>query len=155
MLGSGLWVSSFEPARVTRWIWCGATAAVVIAWTFAIPWAAPMFAMYLGIQLWGLRRHARASSEASLLERLDGRFGPRALWPISALPVTAAATYAIWWAVDPPEAVVRGAFMYGTIGLQTLVGSVLVVVALRRSGRTPASERREHGVVSVDLAVRS
>lgn len=152
LLGRGLWVSSFEPARVTRWIWCGTTAAVVIAWTFAIPWAAPMFAAYLGIQLWGLRRHARASSRPSLLERLDGRFGPRALWPISALPVTAAGTYAIWWAIDPPEAFVRGALMYGTIGLQTLVGSVLFVVALRRTGRTPASERREHGLVEVDRA---
>jgi hypothetical protein len=143
LLGRGWWLTTFEPSRPVTVLWIVATGAVVVAWTFVIPWAAPMFAAYLGLQIWGLRRDERVAARPSLLERLDGRFPARALLPLAAMPVAASGTYAAWWAIDLPEGVVRGAFMYGTIAAQTVVGAVAFVLALRRAGRSrplPAPE---------------
>lgn len=139
LLGRGGWMPSFEPSRPAKVVWVVVTGGIVIAWTVAIPWAAPMFVAYLALQLWGLRRHERSARGPSLLERLDGRFPVRALWPIAALPAAASATYALWWAVDVPEAIVRGVFMYGTIAVQTVAGAAVFVTALRRAGRSRAA----------------
>lgn len=139
LLGRGGWTSSFEPSRPAKVVWAVVTGGIVIAWTVAIPWAAPMFVAYLAPQIWGLRRQGRVARGPSLLELLDGRFPVRALWPIAALPAVASGTYALWWAIDVPEAVIRGVFMNGTIGVQTIVGAVLFVTALRRARRSPAA----------------
>ena len=138
LLGFGLWMRSFEPHALTRWIWLLATGAAVTAWTFAIPWAAPMFVAYVGLQVWALRRHARSASGPTALEELDGRVRPVSLAPIGALPAVAAFTYTIWWNVGPPEDVIRYGFMYGTIFVQAAVGAVLMFVSIRRSGRPPS-----------------
>ena len=135
LLGRGGWMPSFEPSRPAKVVWAVVTGGIVVAWTVAIPWAAPMFVAYFALQLWGLRRYERVARGPTLLERLDGRFPTRALWPIAALPAAASTTYALWWAVDVPEAVVRGGFMYGTIAVQTVVGAALFATALRRAGR--------------------
>lgn len=144
LLGRGGWMSAFEPARVVRAIWLLATAAIVVAWTVAIPWAAPMFVAYFALQRWGLRRSVATGFRPSVLQRLDGRVALRSLWPMAALPLSATSTYAAWWAIDVPHTVVRGAFMYGVIAVQTAVGGVLFVMALHRARgaqRSGAAER--------------
>ncbi|MEM9565884.1 MAG: hypothetical protein AAGA93_24900, partial [Actinomycetota bacterium] len=47
------------------------------------------------------------------------------------MPATAATTSAAWTAIEPGEEPIRW-FMYGTIGLQTVVAAVAPWVAARR-----------------------
>lgn len=133
LLGRGLWMTKFEPSRVVRWMWMLGTGAAVVAWTVAIPWAGPMFAVYMGLQLWALRRQSRSPSGTPILEALAGRVSLGALVPIVAMPILASSVHALLWHLDPAESAVRGAFMYGTIGVQTIVGGVLMVKSLRRA----------------------
>ena len=131
LLGRGLWPTSFRPARATRWAWVALTVGVVVAWTVAIPWALPMFAGYTALQLWAMRRHAAGHDDASMLARLAGPIPARALWPLAALPLAAAVTYAAWWQAVPSATFVR-VVMYGIIAAQALAGAAMMVATIRR-----------------------
>ena len=121
-----IWLTEFVPSRATVWIWIALTGAAVIGWSVAIPWAAPMFVAGVALQQWGLRRHAR-HGRPSLLAELDGRVAAPALLPLVAIPLAAAAVYALAWELEPAEGLVRYGAMYGVIALQTVVGAVLLV----------------------------
>ncbi|GJM36913.1 MAG: hypothetical protein DHS20C19_02800 [Acidimicrobiales bacterium] len=121
-----IWLTEFRPGRPMVWAWLAVVGAAVIGWTVAIPWAAPMFIGGVALQRWGLRRHA-AGAHRSVLAELPGRIAPTALVPLVAMPVAAAAVYAVAWQLEPAEDLVRYGAMYGVIAVQTLVGAVLIV----------------------------
>lgn len=112
----------------------------VVVWTFAVPWALPMFAAYCWIQLKGLRWH-RASvnpTAVSLIDQLAGRVRLRALLPLLLMAPTAAGSYALLWDFDPADPTLR-VIMYGTITAQGLIGVVVATKALLRARRISAS----------------
>jgi hypothetical protein len=128
------WMTSFEPARLTRWVWLGSTAAVVVAWTVGIFWAAPMFVAYAGLQVWALRRRENVGSAPTVLEQLQGRVPMRSLAPMSAMPIAAALTYTMWWNIAPPHDLIR-VFMYWVIGVQSIAGAIMMAMTLGRAWR--------------------
>ncbi len=136
VLGRGAWVTSFEPSPATRWLWLLITGGVVVAWTFAIPWAAPMFALYAGLQIWALRRRRAVTSGPTVLEQLDGRVRLVSLAPLAVMPFAAGVVYGLLWAAELPDGAVR-AFMYSVIGVQSVVGAGVMVWTLRNSRRRP------------------
>ena len=139
LLGRGLWVRGFRPSRRVARAVGALCVAMAVVYSFAYPWAAPMFVGLLAATAWVLRRHARDADGPNLFAQLDGTVAPGSLVPLAALPVAATATYAGWTALEPSEALIRGVFLYGTIGVQTLVAGVAmvwsIVVVLRRSNR--------------------
>ncbi len=149
-----VWVRSYRPARVTRWLWVAATAIMVAAWTTAYPWAAPMFVAYVALQIWVLRRHrTRMGPDRSALDRsdadgdgdadgrslladLDGRVPLRSLWPLAAIPAVAAPTYALLWQLDLADQVWRS-WMYSVIAVQSLIAVGLLGYSFLRVLRSP------------------
>lgn len=145
-----VWVSSYRPARLSRWLWLAATAIMVGTWTVAYPWAAPMFIAYVALQIWALRRHrSRPASDPadedsvdggadgrSLLADLDGRVPLLALWPLAAIPLVAAPTYALLWELAPPEEAIR-AWMFVVIAVQSLIALGVVGYSFVRIVRRP------------------
>ena len=143
-MGRGWWLPAVTPSAPTRWLWLVVVGVVVVAWTAVLPWAAPMFVVYLGLQVVALRRWRSIASPSiagpTVLERLQGPVVGRALVPLALLPLAASITYASLWAAELPELWIR-VFMYATIATQTLVGGVAMVVSLRRAfGRSPGPE---------------
>ncbi len=119
----------------------GALVAIgVVAWTVALPWALPMFALYLVVPWRALRWHrARHQGEQhqpgpDLISQLRGRVGPGAVAPLALLAPTASLAYAGVWAVDPSDTALR-VLMYGTIAVQSVAAAVLMIVAVRRVRR--------------------
>ena len=142
---SRVWVSSYRPARVSRWLWVAATAIMVGTWTLAYPWAAPMFIAYVALQIWVLRRHRdrpgtldEGAGGRSLLADLDGRFPLRSLWPLAAIPLVAIPTYALLWELALSEEAIR-AWMYTVIAVQSLIAIGTVGYAFVRVLRSPTS----------------
>ena len=149
-----VWLTEFRPSRPMVWIWVVATGAAVVGWTVAIPWAAPMFVVGVAIQRWGLRRHARLGGP-SVLEELRGRVSPAALLPLTAIPALAAAVYAAAWEIEPPEDLVRYGVMYGVIGVQTVIGAVMIVrsfLSVRHVAAEPVVGHDQAHVVLPDTA---
>ncbi len=131
-----VWVTRFAPSPPATRLWLLVVAAVVIGWTFVIPWAGPMFAAYAGLQIWALRRMP-PSHTPTLLQQLDGPVAMSSLWPLAAIPVAAAGSYGLWWAVDPsPETIESWVFLFAS-GLQALAGIGLLAVShwRARAGR--------------------
>lgn len=153
-----VWPRSFVVPR-----WTARTVAVVVVvgvvgWSFVVPWALPMFAGYVALQRWGLRRHlgrARRDGSGDLFEQMVGRIRIRALWPLLACVPAAAWTYWALWALDPSDHVL-GIVMYSTIGVQTVIGGVYTVRALRRSAiRSANGEPMRETVASTTTGGRT
>lgn len=130
-----VWPTSFEPGRPARWTTAGLALVVLVVWTFAVPWALPMFAAYAWVQRWGLRRHEGTVAGSDLFAQLAGRTPVAPLLALAPMAITAAGGYSLLWSLDPSEAVVR-TIMWTTITVQAVAGFVISVMALRRSGRT-------------------
>lgn len=125
-------------------------------WTFAVPWALPMFLAYSGVQVAALRRHRdRRTSGPDLLARLAGRVRFRALAPLVLMAPSAALTYAGLWRLGPSDTALR-IVMYATIAIQTVAGAVVVVTALRRVRRGDRARTDSAGVgaTSVPMPAR-
>lgn len=131
-----VWVERFEPRRVTRWLFVVAVGAMLVTWTVFVPWALPMFAAYVALQVWGLRRHRDAAVGPDLLHQLAGRVPLHRLWPLVGIPAAAAPTYALLWEAQPSHELIRGLVYYGTITVQTIIGFVLTAMALVRAFRS-------------------
>lgn len=129
-----VWPTAFEPGRWSRRIVGGLALVMVIVWTFAVPWALPMFAAYAWLQRWGLRRHERTAIGPDLFAQLAGRTPVVGLIALAPMAATAAATYWLLWSLEPTETVLRS-IMWTTIAVQGVAGLVVSVIALRRSGR--------------------
>ena len=140
-----VWVERFEPRRVTRWLFVVAVGAMLVTWTVFVPWALPMFAAYVALQLWGLRRHRDAAIGPDLLHQLAGRVPLRRLWPLAGIPAVAAPTYALLWEAQPSDELIRGLVFYGTITAQTIIGFVVTAMALIRAFRSAPALRAAHG----------
>ncbi|MEM9606628.1 MAG: hypothetical protein AAGA99_04340 [Actinomycetota bacterium] len=131
-------VDSFRPSRPVRWLAVAAMAAMLIAYTVGLPWAAPMFAVFVGGAVWFLRREAARHDEPSVLADLVGPVRARHLPAMLPLPVLASAIYAASWWLEPEEAVVR-LVMWVVIAATTLVGGGAVAWAAGRTLHAPAS----------------
>ena len=130
-----VWSTSFTPGRPSRWITVGLALTMLVVWTFAVPWALPMFVAYAWLQRWGLRRHERAAVGPDLFARLAGRTPVAPLLALVPMAAAAAATYWLLWSLDPSETVLR-TIMWTVIGIQAIVGGAISIIALRRSGRS-------------------
>ena len=106
----------------------------VVIWTFAVPWALPMFVGYCWLQLKGLRWHRSsiAAGTPSMLDRFAGSVRVRALAPLVLMAPSAALTYRLLWDLNPSDQALQ-VVMYGTITVQGLVGFVVAVMALLRA----------------------
>jgi hypothetical protein len=145
LLGRGGWMTTYRPGRILGTIWLALSAIALAGWTVAIPWAAPMFAVYVGGVIYILRRRQQrsaATGEASLdqgrsiLADLAGPVRLVSLLPLAAMPVAAAAMYSLGRLVDPGVLALQ-ILMYGTIVVQTLIAAVVIVKAVVRCWRTP------------------
>lgn len=121
-------VSRFEPSVWGERIAAALMAVMVVAYTVAIPWAAPMFVLYVGGAVWLLRRRASATEEPSLLTELSGPVPPTSLLALAPLPVMAAATYALGWWLAPTEATLR-IVMWTVVAAATAAGGGAVARA--------------------------
>ncbi len=140
-LGKGLWVARYRPSRLISTLAAVGCMAVAVAYSFVYPWAAPMFVVLMGGVAWVLRRHATVATGPNLFEQLDGPVSLRALAMLAALPLSAGGTYALLIEIDPPEWLIRSAFMYGTIAVQSVMAGLVMVwsavkVMRRSSGRS-------------------
>lgn len=99
-------------------------------WTLAVPWALPMFVVYVSMQLVALRRHRAQTpiDRADLFATLAGHVRLRALAPLLVMAPSAAFTYATIWRVGPGDATLR-LVMYSTIAVQTVGAAALVIGA--------------------------
>jgi len=122
----------FEPSVWGKRLYVVAVAAMLVVWSVAIPWAAPMFAAYVAIQIWVLRRHAQGATGPGLFEQLSGRVRGRHLLALVPLPATAAATYALLWELDLSLGLIE-AVMFTVIFVQAAVGLVVVIRHIRRT----------------------
>lgn len=138
-----VWMTSFEPSRATRCVWLLVMGGAVAIWTVAIPWAAPMFVAYAGVQVWALRR-TPAPTGPSLLEQLEGPVRLRALWPLAAIPVAATASHRFWLSLDLAADDIENWIFIGSSSLQAVAGMVVLVWSHRRARRV----RRVHAAVS-------
>lgn len=132
---------SGQPARrrlgPAEWLVASLCLVMVVAWTFVLPWALPMFLAYVALQVVGLRWHRRSLAEPlppSLFDQLRGRLPIRSLLPLALMAPAAAATYLIVWTLDPSDVVLR-VMMYSIIAGQGLAGFGITVAALGRSRR--------------------
>lgn len=142
LLGRGGWRSSFDPVKGLRWLWWLFAGAMLITWTISIPWAAPMFFLYGGLQVWALRRLDQQQPDGhrpSILAQLDGRIRAISLLPLAPMPVVAAVTYWLLWEAELSFDAIR-VIMYSIIVLQTLGALVMAVWSLRRAFSRPAVE---------------
>jgi hypothetical protein len=145
LLGRGAWMTTFRPGRISSIIWLAITAILIGVWTVAIPWAAPMFAVYVGGVVYVLRRrHTRAQAAGlattSVLAELAGPVRAVSLLPLIAMPIAAAAVYSAGRIVDPSDLALR-VLMYGTIVIQALAATIATVMAIVKAWRTPDAAR--------------
>ncbi len=143
-----VWPTASGPWRSAERVVGALVAVGVIGWSVAVPWALPMFALYLLVPWLALRWHGashranRAHASPDLISQLQGRVGFGAAAPLVLLAPAAASTYAALWAVDPSEDALR-ALMYSTIAVQSVAAAALVIVAVRRIRRNrPGPEGR-------------
>ncbi len=146
-----VWPTAFEPGRWSRRIVAGLASLMLVVWTFAVPWALPMFAAYAALQWWGLRRHERTAPTDDLFARLAGRTPPVGLLALAPMAAAAALVYWALWAVGPSHDILR-TVMWTTIAVQAVAGGVISIIALRRSGRGRTAAPDGHAV-SVDATV--
>ncbi|MEL6893796.1 MAG: hypothetical protein AAFP84_19545, partial [Actinomycetota bacterium] len=145
LLGAHLLLDRAWPVDTTRLF--ARTERVLIAglllgaalWTVAAPWALPMFVVLCWIQFRLLRRHRdrRSPDQPTMLESLRGPASPLALLPLVVMAPVATAAYWFWWELSPSEVVLNWLY-YGTIAVQTIAATALLVVAWRRTGRADA-----------------
>ncbi|MEM7272603.1 MAG: hypothetical protein AAF547_05935 [Actinomycetota bacterium] len=126
------WIVRLPRSRPIGLAVIGYCGLMVIAWTLVYWWAAPMMAVLLGWLCFGLRRRRPVVAKPTLA-RLAGSVSPAAYLGLAPLPVTAAAVYAGWFAVDLGVGTIR-VIHYGTIAVQTVAAAVLLTMAWRRSG---------------------
>lgn len=133
------WMPDFAPGRWARRAWFGVVALTVGGWTVVIPWAAPMFIVYVGLQLWALRRNP-AGPGPTVLEALCGRVPVHRLWPLAAIPVAAWLSFWYWSSLAlSPEVIEEWIFLFSSV-LQVMAGlGVLVVSHWRRHQRSRAA----------------
>ncbi|NOX30719.1 MAG: hypothetical protein GXP35_11845 [Actinobacteria bacterium] len=122
----------FEPSVWSKRLYVVAVVTILVVWSVAIPWAAPMFAAYVAIQIWVLRRHAQGATGPGLFEQLSGRVRGRHLLALVPLPATAAATYTLLWELDLSLGLIE-AFMFTVIFAQSVIGLVVLVRHIRRT----------------------
>ena len=138
-----VWHSRLTRSRLVTAIVGGLVVVAVVAWTVAVPWAAPTFVAYVGLHLWVLRRHRRSTDATSLLARLDGPVPVTALWPLAALPAMASVSYALWWELAPSEAVLRAVFLELEIAVHLLIGGAVTLLALLKTSRSATNRTRD------------
>lgn len=153
MLGF-VWMTEFLPTRTTRRIWLLIVAATVLGWTFVIPWAAPMFAVYVGLQLWALRR-LPPNSEPTLLAKLDGRIKPSRLLPLAAIPLSAGLSHLLWSGLDLSFEAIEGWIFLFPSAAQALAGMAILIISHVRRHRLTRVARRsfDHPAVGPAPAV--
>jgi hypothetical protein len=138
-----VWQRRFTPPKLAVRIWLVVVGLVIGAWTVAVPWAAPMFAAYAGLQIWALRRTPSAPGP-TLLEQLHGRVRIRDLWPLLAIPIAATPSYAFWWGLDLSPSQIEDwifilqAFLQAVVGAWALVWSHLRARRVRKAVAVPA-----------------
>ncbi len=123
--------TAFRPSRWSKRLYLALVAVILVVWTVSIPWALPMFAAYVALQLWLLRRQAPGATGPGLLEQLSGQVQARDLLALTPLPVAASGTYALAWQLQPPMVVIRW-FMYTVIGVQAALAVFAIVKLARR-----------------------
>jgi hypothetical protein len=101
-------------------------------WTFAVPWALPMFVGYGWLQIRALRRAVAGAPPRSLIESMHGRVRPMAVLPLALIVPVASLSYLLVWRADPDDSVLRTIY-FGTIAVQTVGGAVVSVLAWRRT----------------------
>lgn len=130
-----VWMSEFTPGKRMRWLWMAAVGFAIGGWTVAVPWGAPMFAAYAGLQVWALRRLPR-TDEPTLLQQLDGRFPFRRLWPLVSLPIAASVSHALWRQLDLSIETVENYIFISLSVVQACIGlGVLIASHARRIKR--------------------
>lgn len=117
-----VWPRSFRPPRWLAYIWVLLNALMLLLWSTFIPWALPLVGFYLGLQAFALfrsRPDLPLGGKVSAGERTYQRHGDRffdelagpipvaALWPLVAIPIVAAPTYGLLWALDLSEETIR------------------------------------------------
>lgn len=117
----------------------GLVLVAVIGWTLVVPWALPMFVAYMALQWMALRwhrssRHAGAQAGPDLFAQLQGVVPWRNLLGLVPIAPVAAGVYWLVWQVDPSDLGLRFV-MYGTIVVQTVLGGVVLTMALLRARR--------------------
>lgn len=133
-----LWLPGFNPTKRTRLLWLAAVALAIGGWTVAVPWAAPMFAAYAGLQIWALRRLPN-HDRPTLLTELQGRFAFHRLWPLLALPITASISYAVWLQLDLSVSAIENYVFILSSTVQACIGlGVLIASHVRRIKRSRA-----------------
>ncbi len=126
-------------------------------WTFAAPWALPMFVGVCWLQFRLLRRHRHARPVAAggpqptLLDSMAGPVRWTSLLPLAAAFPAAALSYWAWWALAPSQAVL-GAVYFGTVAVQTVGAGVLLVLAWRRTRGPHTSGHLEGDEVGQPIA---
>lgn len=118
-------VGRFEPSRWAKRSAVAAMGVALVAYTPLVPWAVPMFALYVGGAVWLLRRRAAATDGPSLLAELSGPVPLASLVALVPLPTLAAATYAVGWWLGPAEATLR-VVMWSIVAAVTVVGGLAV-----------------------------
>ena len=128
-----VWPRRVRPGRTSTIVLGALLLGGALIWTFAAPWALPMFVFYGWLQVRVLRRHRAAANGPTLLERFRGRIRIRAVVPLVAIVPVASIVYLVMWRAEPSDAVLR-VVHYGSIAVQTVIGLVVGVLAWRRAG---------------------
>ncbi len=132
-----VWPKTSGPWPTAERVLGGLIAIAVVGWTVALPWALPMFVLYLMVPWRALRWHRDRQlgpgprSGPDLIAQLRGRVHPGAVAPLALLAPSAWLAYAALWLIDPSDQALR-IIMYGTIAAQGVAATVLLVVAVRR-----------------------
>ncbi|MEO1062593.1 MAG: hypothetical protein AAFZ07_14350 [Actinomycetota bacterium] len=133
-------VGQFRPSRPATILFGVVVAAMLIGWTVVVPWALPMFALYVWLAVRLLRRHEPVAKGPGLLAQLVGPVRARDLLSLAPMPIAATGTYALIWWLTPTDTVGR-VVMYGTIVVQTAVAAVALWRSGREIGRRSAQSR--------------
>ena len=137
--------SRFDPPRWPRTAYLVAIGGALVMWTLMLPWAAPMFVLYAGLQILVLRRHERTATGPPLLETLSGPVSAVHLIPLMAIPVTAAGSYWLLWQVRPADAVLN-ALMFGVIAVQSVSAALAVSVVAWRTVKASRGDGQVGGM---------
>lgn len=131
----------------------------VVGWTVALPWALPMFALYLLVPWRALRWHRAtrrtggARSGPDLIAELQGRVRPGAVAPLALMAPAATLAYTALWLADPSDVVLQ-TIMYGTIAVQGIAAAVLLVMAVRRVRRDRPDPQEQPDSASLPISGR-